>query len=159
MQVLLLKLSLNISFFVTTLHARTLCLVTACAVPSASCRLCSVATPGHPEPLPLENHVRIVALTPDLQRVSFSSTTELILSPMLIKRSYRSSKASPICRKLSLALWLLWRVNDVVLEALRDSFIQGLEVLDEDQFSEVAIWRDLYALTGTLRTFIPQNQL
>jgi hypothetical protein len=29
-------------------------------------KLCSVATPGHPKPLLLENHVRIVALTPDL---------------------------------------------------------------------------------------------
>jgi len=56
--------------------------------------LCSVATPGHPESLLLENHVHIVALTPDLQRVSFysvteflyySSTTELILSLILYK--------------------------------------------------------------------------
>jgi hypothetical protein len=52
-----------------------------------------MATPGHPKPLPLENHVRIIALTPDLQRVSFysvtgflyhSSTTELIPSLILI---------------------------------------------------------------------------
>jgi len=51
-----------------------------------------MATPGHPRPLVLENHVHIVALTPDLQRVSFysiteflyySSTTELILSLIL----------------------------------------------------------------------------
>jgi hypothetical protein len=34
-------------------------------------KLYSVATPGHPKPLLLENHVHIVALTPDLQRVSF----------------------------------------------------------------------------------------
>jgi hypothetical protein len=67
----------------------------------------------HPEPFLLENHVRIVALMPDLQRVSFysvtdvlhhSSTTELILSLILIKGSYPSSKASPLCRKSSLAL-------------------------------------------------------
>ena len=53
-----------------------------------------MATPGHPKPLPLENHVYIVALTPDLQRVSFysiteflhhSSTTELILFLILYK--------------------------------------------------------------------------
>jgi hypothetical protein len=53
-----------------------------------------VATPGHPELLLLKNHVHIIALTPDLQRVSFyniigflyhSSTTELITSPILIK--------------------------------------------------------------------------
>jgi hypothetical protein len=76
-------------------------------------KLCSVATPGHPEPLPLENYVCIVALMPDLQRVSFysvteflyhSSTTELILSLILIKGSYLSSKALLICRKSSLAL-------------------------------------------------------
>ena len=57
-------------------------------------KLCSVATPEHPEPLLLENHVRIVALTPDLQRVSFysvidflhhSSTTDLLSSLILIK--------------------------------------------------------------------------
>jgi len=60
--------------------------------PIFSYKLCSVATPGHPEPFLLENHSRIVALTPDLQRVSFysvtdvlhySSTTELILSLIL----------------------------------------------------------------------------
>jgi hypothetical protein len=48
------------------------------------------------------NHVRIIALMPDLQRVSLysiidflyhSSTTELIPSPILIKESYPSSKA------------------------------------------------------------------
>jgi hypothetical protein len=57
-------------------------------------KLCSVATPRHPEPLLLENHVRIVALTPDLQRVSFYSIIdflyysfhhELIPSPILVK--------------------------------------------------------------------------
>jgi hypothetical protein len=62
-----------------------------------------VATPGLPEPLLLENHVLIVALTPDLQRVSFysvkeflyhSSTTELIPSLILVKESYPSSNAS-----------------------------------------------------------------
>lgn len=46
------------------------------------------------QPLPLENHIRIVALTLDLQRVSFysvteffhhGSTTELIPSLILIK--------------------------------------------------------------------------
>jgi hypothetical protein len=54
-----------------------------------SYKLYSVATPGYPEPLPLENHVHIIALTPDLERVSFysvieflyhSSTTKFILS-------------------------------------------------------------------------------
>jgi hypothetical protein len=64
-------------------------------------KLCSVASPRHPKPLPLENHVRIIALTPDLQRVSFysvteflhhSSTTEFILSFILFKGSYPSSK-------------------------------------------------------------------
>ena len=39
--------------------------------PIFSYKLYSVATPGRPEPLPVENHVRIIALTPDLQRVSF----------------------------------------------------------------------------------------
>jgi hypothetical protein len=52
-------------------------------------KLCSVAILGHLELLLLENYILIVALTPDLQRVSFysvtefphhSSTTKLILS-------------------------------------------------------------------------------
>ena len=69
--------------------------------PIFSYKLCSVATPGHPKLL-LENHVHIVAITPDLQRVSFyiitdvlyhSSTTELIPSLILIMGSYPSSKA------------------------------------------------------------------
>jgi hypothetical protein len=41
-------------------------------------KLYSVATPGHPEPLLLENHVRIVALTLDLQRVSFYSVIDFL---------------------------------------------------------------------------------
>jgi hypothetical protein len=62
--------------------------------PIFSYKLYSVATPGYPKLLSLENHVRIIALTPDLQRVSFyslidflhhSSTTELIPSPILYK--------------------------------------------------------------------------
>jgi hypothetical protein len=40
--------------------------------------LYSVATPRHPEPLLLENYVRIVALTPDLQRVSFYSVIDFL---------------------------------------------------------------------------------
>jgi len=65
--------------------------------PMLSHKLYSMTTPGHPEPLPLENHVRIIALTPDSQRVSFygiidflyhSSTTELIPSLIHIKRSH-----------------------------------------------------------------------
>ena len=88
--------------------------------PIFSYKLYSVATPGHPEPLPLENHIHIIALTPDLKRVSFysiidflyhSSTTKLILSLILIKEFYPSSKVSLLYRKSSLALWLLWCVN------------------------------------------------
>jgi hypothetical protein len=41
-------------------------------------KLCSVATPGQPKPLLLENYILIVALTLDLQRVSFYSVTELL---------------------------------------------------------------------------------
>jgi hypothetical protein len=101
------------------------------------------------------SHWKITFASPPSRLICKESPLALppSLSPILIKGSYPSSKASRLCRKSSLALWLLWRVNDIDLEALRDSFIQGLEVLDEDQFSEVAIWRDLYALTGTLRTF------
>ena len=87
--------------------------------PIFSYKLCSVATPGH-EPFPLENHGCIVALTPDLQRVFFysvtdflhhRSTTELILSLILIKGSYPSSKASLLYGRSLSALWLLWRAN------------------------------------------------
>jgi hypothetical protein len=68
-------------------------------------KLYSVTTLEHPEPLLLENHVRIVALIPDLQRVSFysvtkflhhSSVNELVLSLILIEGSYPSSKALPL---------------------------------------------------------------
>jgi hypothetical protein len=83
-------------------------------------KLCSVATPRHPEPLLLENHVRIVALTPDLQRVSFynvtgflyhSTTTELLLSLILIKGLIRALRPHTYTRNPSLALWLLWCEN------------------------------------------------
>jgi hypothetical protein len=88
--------------------------------PIYSYKLYSVATPGYPKSLLLENHVRIVTLTPDLQRVSFYSvtgflyysfTTELILSRILIRGSYLSSKALLLYRKLLSALWLLWHAD------------------------------------------------
>lgn len=61
-----------------------------------------MATAEHLESLPLESHVRIVALTPELQRVPFysatyflhhSSTIELLVSLVHIKWSYLSFKA------------------------------------------------------------------
>ncbi len=39
--------------------------------------LCSVATPGHPEPLLLENNILIVALMADLLRVSLVHPLQL----------------------------------------------------------------------------------
>ena len=72
-----------------TLTLSTLKFVHTSISPIIFYKLYSVATPGHPKLFPLENHVRIVALTPDLQRVSFyivtvflyqSATTELLIS-------------------------------------------------------------------------------
>jgi hypothetical protein len=40
--------------------------------------LCSMATPEYSEPLLLENYIRIVALAPDLQKVSVDSATEFL---------------------------------------------------------------------------------
>jgi hypothetical protein len=70
-----------------------------------------VATPGHL--FLIENHVCIVALTPDLQRVVFysttealcySSTTKFILLLIHIKGSYPSSETSLIYKKSSISL-------------------------------------------------------
>jgi hypothetical protein len=46
--------------------------------PIFSYKLYSVAIPGHLESPLLENHVRIIALAPDLQRVSFDGVTDLL---------------------------------------------------------------------------------
>jgi hypothetical protein len=79
-----------------------------------------MATPGYPKPLSLENHIRIIALIHDLQRISFyciteilnhNFTTKLILFLILTGGSYPSSKIFLLCRKLSIALWLLWHAN------------------------------------------------
>ncbi len=65
-----------------------------------------VATPKHSETLLLENYVRIVALAPDLQKVSFhsaieflshSSTIKLLLLLIFMKGSYPSFKALLLC--------------------------------------------------------------
>ena len=65
-------------------------------------KLCSVATPRHPNTLLLLNHLRIVALPPNLERVSIysiikflyhSSTIKLLLLLILIKWLYLSFKA------------------------------------------------------------------
>lgn len=63
----------------------------------------SVATAEHSEPHLLENHVGIVALQPDLQRVYIHSATEFLLHSsiidllallILIRGSYLSFRAS-----------------------------------------------------------------
>ena len=83
-------------------------------------KLSSVATPGHPKPLPLPNHLRIVALAPDLERVSIysvikflyhSSTIKLLLLLILIKWLYLSFKALVLRWKSRSAFWLLWHAN------------------------------------------------
>jgi len=65
-------------------------------------KLYSVATPRYFEFFLLENHGYIIALTSNLQRVSFYSIidflyhsfiTKLLLFLILVKRSYLSSKA------------------------------------------------------------------
>ena len=83
------------------------------------CRLHSV-TPQHPSCLRLKNHVRVVALMIDLQRVyfyvvtdflSYSCTTKLTLSPKLIEGSLPSSQASLLYGRSPTALWGLWRAD------------------------------------------------
>jgi hypothetical protein len=62
----------------------------------------------HPEPLLLENRIHIVALTPDLQKVSFysvtdflyhSSTTKPILSLMFHKGILSEAEALPLYKE------------------------------------------------------------
>jgi hypothetical protein len=48
-------------------------------------KLCSVATLGHLELFPLENHVHVVAFTPDSQRVSFYSIIEFLYHSSITK--------------------------------------------------------------------------
>jgi hypothetical protein len=83
-------------------------------------KLCSVATSRHSNTLPLPNHLRIVALPSDLERVSIysiikflyhSSTIKLLLLLILIKWLYLSLKALVLRWKSRSALWLLWHAN------------------------------------------------
>jgi hypothetical protein len=78
-----------------------------------SYKLYSIATFKYFKSIPLENHVRIIALMPNLQRVSFYNiigflyyifTTELLLSLILVKRSYLTFKTLHLCRKPLLAM-------------------------------------------------------
>jgi len=87
-------------------------------------KLCSMATSKHSESLPLENYVCIVALAPDLQKVSFyseteflnhSSTNKLLLFLILIKGSYPSSKALLLC----------WKSFISLVAAVTRKFMQG----------------------------------
>ena len=80
----------------------------------------SMATPELSKPLPLENYVRVVALAPDLRKVSVcgttgflhhSSTIELLSLLILMKGSYPSFKVSYHAGKSSSALWLLRYAN------------------------------------------------
>ena len=97
-----------------------------------------MATPGHLEPFLLENYSRIIAFTPDLQRVSFyniidflyhSSTTELLLPLILIKGSYPSSKAWYIYRKIVISL-----VAVMARKFMRDHYVDLYSTSDESEW-------------------------
>lgn len=79
-----------------------------------------MATPGHPKALLFKNYIYVVALAPDLYRVSscseteflyYSSTTNLLFSLIYIKGSYLRSGTLLQHGKSSSALWRLWRAN------------------------------------------------
>ena len=87
-------------------------------------KLCSVATCEYSEPLLLENYIHIVALVPDLWRVSFhsaieflyhTSTIELLPLQILIKGFYPSFKASVPC----------WEIVISLVAAMARKFMQG----------------------------------
>jgi len=88
--------------------------------PIIFCKLYSVATPGYPEPLLLENHVHIVALTPNLQRVSFYSIIDFLYYsfhhraytiPNTYKGVIRALKPHYDARNRHQPWWLLWRAD------------------------------------------------
>jgi hypothetical protein len=87
-------------------------------------KLYSVATPGQPEPILLENHVRIVALMPDLQRVSFYS----VIGFLYYSSHHRAHTAPNTYKEVIRALrpyydagnryqpqWLLWRADSCMI--------------------------------------------
>ena len=99
---------------IETLTLRILRYIHTSISPIFSYKLYSVATPGHSKHLSPENYIRVIALTPDLHRVSFysvieflyyNSTIELLLSLILIKRSYQSSRALLLYGKSLSALY------------------------------------------------------
>lgn len=49
--------------------------------------------------------------------------------------------------------------DDVNVHQLADLFVQKLNTLDESDFTDDAIWRDTYAMTGTLRTFYTRKSI
>ena len=49
--------------------------------------------------------------------------------------------------------------QDVDAVALATSFLPNLQALDEDAFDKDAVWRDVFALTGTMRTFYSPSSI
>lgn len=49
--------------------------------------------------------------------------------------------------------------DDVDLQQLASLFVGKLKTLNEDDFTDDAIWRDTYAMTGTLRTFYTKKSI
>ena len=58
-----------------------------------------MATPRHPKPLPLENHILVIALTPDSQNVSFIVNRLPVLQPYYqvhtISKTYKGVLSKP----------------------------------------------------------------
>lgn len=98
---------------------------------------CSVATPEHPEPLPLQNRVCIVAVTPVLRRVSFhsateflhhSSTIELLVSLVHIKGSYLSSHSLPTMLEIVISV-VVALVRKFIHDRHRDQYLESKQLV------------------------------
>ncbi len=92
--------------------------------PIFSYKLYSVATPGYPKLLLLENHVRIIAFTPDLQRVSFSSVIGFLYYsshhraytiPNTYKGVIRALRPHYDVGNRYQPWWLLWRADSCMI--------------------------------------------
>lgn len=90
----------------------------------------------------------------DFSKIGYfpSSMSKPQLDLKLKEAPFKRTPPFPI-EKLQGSLPLAPVAKDVDHAAIISDCLQHLDQFDSDAFTEDAIWRDLYALTGTLRTF------
>jgi hypothetical protein len=112
---------------------------------------CSVATPEHSEPLPPENYVRIVALSPDLWTVSIYSATEFLHHSSTIELL----SLLKLIKRVIPELWGLTTILEIVISLVAAVARKFMQDRHTGRYSKTGFVQAL----SSLKYFVPLSAL